>query len=45
MVVSVEVGEMEEWQTRHSRSRKKEKGDVGVEKRREKNGEFPLFGI
>ena len=31
-------GEREEWRTRHSRDRKKKKGDVGVEMVREKEG-------
>ena len=47
----VEKDEMEEWQTRHLRNRKKEKGDVRVERGREKEeGEkeeklASLFGI
>ena len=35
-----------EWWTRHSRDRKKEKGNVGVENEREKegeNGDFLLY--
>ena len=38
----IEKNELEEWRTRHARSRKRERGDVGVDKEKEKQeGERP----
>ena len=39
----VEKEELEEWGTRHSRDRKKKKGDVGAEKAEEEEGEKMEF--